>query len=123
MSKPADDTIVEHGQERIIAYAIRTNGTSPARDFLETEVDDRDLAALDRSFVAMARSGKIHNREKFQKLEGEIWEFKRYQVRIGAFHQGCVWYLTHGFKKKQDKWPRTQLSRAKAIMMEHLSRG
>ena len=123
MSEPTDDTIVMRGQERIIAYAIRTNGTSPARDFLETEVDDRDLAALDRSFIAMAQIGKIHNREKFQKLEGEIWEFKRYQVRIGAFHQGYVWYLTHGFKKKQDKWPRPQLGRAKAIMMEHLSQG
>ncbi len=71
MSEPTDDTIVERGQKRIIAYAIRPNGKSPARDFLETEVDDRDLAALDRSFVAMARIGKSTTERSFKKSKEE----------------------------------------------------
>lgn len=77
------------------------------------------LAAL---FDRMAQTGKINNREKFKKVEGDIFEFKKFQIRIGCFQVTRTWFLTHGFTKKQDHWPKSELKRANDIREEHQSR-
>jgi phage-related protein len=58
---------------------------------------------------------------QFKKLDGDIFEFKRHQIRIGCFQVSRRWFLTHGFRKKQDKWPKVELDRAKQIRLEHLA--
>lgn len=118
---------MERGPARTIAYAIDANGRMPARDFLESAhgkdaPSKQELAALRHAFKVMANQGVIRNHEQFRKERGDIFGFKNYQARIAAFQVGTTWYLTHGFKKKRDKWPETELVRAERIRSEYLSR-
>jgi len=123
-----DDQIAVSGPARTVAYATDGQGRMPAKDFLDqtggsdalSDVEKRGMYHL---FRLMATSGKIVNREQFRKERGEIYGFKKYQARIAAFQVGTVWYLTHGFKKKKDKWPEAELDRADRIRSEYLRRG
>jgi hypothetical protein len=128
MPSVSDDQVCEKGLARTVAYAKDSQGRMPAKDFLaETTGSDAptrlEKAGLYHLFRLMANTGRIGNKEQFRKERGEIFGFKRYQVRIAAFQVGSVWYLTHGFRKKKDKWPETELDRADRIRSEHLKRG
>lgn len=93
----------------------------PARDFIES-LKDKERAKLSVLFERMADAGRIWNREQFKKVEGDIFEFKRFQIRVGCFQEGSTWFLTHGFRKKRDKWQKRELERANRIRNEHLAR-
>ena len=73
-------------------------------------------------FERMADHGRINNREQFKKVAGYIFEFKRHQIRIGCFQVGRTWFLTHGFIKKADEWPASELQKANDIRIEHLAK-
>ena len=123
-----DDRIVVSGPARTVAYATDGQGRMPAKDFLEetsgSEAPTRqEKAGLERLFRLIANTGRIGNKEQFRKERGEIFGFKKYQLRVAAFQLGSVWYLTHGFKKKKDKWPEAELDRADRIRSEYLRRG
>jgi hypothetical protein len=122
MSKDTDSlVVVVRGTARTIEYAVCSNGTMPAREFIEG-LDPSDQRKLDTLFRRMAETGKIFNREQFKLVEGEIFEFKRFQTRVGCFQVGPRWILTHGFQKKGDRWPKAEVIRAERIMREHLER-
>jgi hypothetical protein len=122
MSKDADrPDVVVRGTARTIAYAVCSDGSMPAKEFVEG-LDDSDQRKLDTLFRRLADTGKIFNREQFKLVEGEIFEFKRHQVRVGCFQIETRWLLTHGFVKKRDKWPKAELERANRIRSEHLKR-
>ena len=122
MSKDADrPVIVVRGTARAIEYAVCSDGSMPAKEFIEG-LDDSDQRKLDTLFRRLSETGKIFNREQFKLVDGQIFEFKRYQVRVGCFQIGTRWLLTHGFIKKQDKWPKAELARANRIRTEHLER-
>ncbi|RLS44342.1 MAG: hypothetical protein DWH83_02820 [Planctomycetota bacterium] len=128
MPRLPDDQVAVTGLARTVAYAIDSQGRMPAKDFLEetsgSEAPTRsEKAGLERLFRLMANTGRIGNKEQFRKERGEIFGFKKYQLRIAAFQVGTVWYLTHGFRKKKDKWPEAELDRADRIRSEHLARG
>lgn len=123
----SDEQLVEKGPARTVAYAIDANGCMPARDFLESTKGKHaptkaELAGLHHLFKVMTQQGKITNDEQFKKERGEIFGFKKYQARIAAFQIGDVWYLTHGFKKKKDKWPNSEITKAERIREEHIKR-
>ncbi len=64
--------------------------------------------------------GKISNKQLFHKVEGDIWEFKNFQVRILMYHsENRIIVLTHGFKKKKDKIPPKEIVRSNNIMEEY----
>ena len=113
--------LVATGDWGQVRYAVRQNGTCPARDFID-QLSDSDRAKLAALFDRMAAVGQIRNREKFKKVEGAIFEFKSFQIRIGCFQHGRVWFLTHGFQKKAARWRREELERAETIRSEHLAR-
>lgn len=122
-----DEQIVLKGPASTIAYAVDANGTMPAKEFLESArgkdaPTEQELAGLRQAFKVMTQQGRITNDEQFKKERGEIFGFKKYQARMAAFQVGNVWYLTHGFKKKRDKWPESELDRANRIRDEHLNR-
>lgn len=122
MSEAADRArIVADGTMATIEYAVRSNGSMAAKEFIATltETDQRRLAVL---FKRLADIGRIMNREQFKRVEGPIWEFKRHQVRVACFQIGKRWLLTHGFRKKGDHWKPSELDRATRIMNEHLER-
>jgi len=127
MLDPTDEQILKEGPAKTVAYAIDANGAMPAKEFLETTkgkraASKRELAGLHHLFRVMAEQGKITNEEHFKKERGEIFGFKRYQARVAAFQIGDVWYLTHGFKKKRDKWPDSELAKAERIRSECIER-
>ncbi len=119
MASEKDKTIAVVGPKRTIAFAVRANGSMPAKEFYESldESQKRQVAVL---FERMANEGVIRNREQFKKVRGEIFEFKRFQIRIGCFPVGRTWVLTHGFIKKSDDWKQAELDRANSIRCEHL---
>jgi phage-related protein len=116
---PSDPRLVANGLRCAIRYAEARAARAPARDFLEGEVAPRDQATLGVLFSRLTHDGKITNEQKFRHLEDGIFEFKSRQVRILAFQSGRVWYLTHGFIKKQQKTPRREIDRAKTIRSQN----
>lgn len=102
---------------------MATNGTRPAEEFLNSGVvPEKDLASLKRLFELLSQTGRISNPEKFKKLEGDLWEFKSFQTRIGTFRHGRTWYLTGGFIKKRDHWPASEIQKANRIRLEQTDR-
>ncbi len=116
-----DADIVHRGQWGSVEYAVCANGDRLAENFiLSLKLPDRQKIA--NLFVFISETGMIKNREKFKKVERKIWEFKCHQIRIGCFQVERRWILTHGFIKKQDKWPSSELIRAERVMAEHIGR-
>lgn len=121
MGAGTDRVAVVVGSFGTIECAITENGSVPAKDFLDS-LDASSLRQLDTLFHRLADTGKIHNKEQFKKLSGRIYEFKRYQIRMGCFQIRNNWRLTHGFTKKDNKWPKRELDKAVRIMEEDLER-
>lgn len=113
--------MVARGTLLTVTCAVLPDRRSPAKEFLDG-LDEGDLAKLTSLFQRMADEGKIWNREQFKKLEGPIFEFKSFKIRMPCFRSGCQWVLTHGFWKKKDKIEPVEISRAKRIMKEDLER-
>jgi len=91
-----------------------------AEDYIKglNETDRKRLIAL---LEHTAEHGPPTNREKFQKLDGDIFEFKSYQDRILCFFQPRkVLVLTHGFRKKKDRAPKEEIERAERLRKEYL---
>ena len=116
---PDEMLAVPVGSKTTIAYARSSNGKFLAKEYLDG-LGPRDTAVFDRFFSLMASTGRIANRERYKKVEDQIWEFKSFQARIGVFRIGSILFLTHGFKKQRDKWPKPETRRAKRIRAEHL---
>ena len=116
-----DRPIVVRGCLRAIEYAVCANGSMPAREFIEGMVES-ERQRLGVLFRRMADTGEIHNPQQFKKIKDKIYEFKRYQTRLGCFQVGDRWRLTHGFIKKTDKWPKREIERATRIRKEDLER-
>jgi phage-related protein len=116
-----DDPLVR-GPCATVAYAHCLSGKRPALDYI-ANLKRSDWAKLAKSFVTMARVGKIHNTERFRKLGGKsrkIYEFKVHpKVRVLCFQSGRTWLLTHGFDKEAGSTPPGQIERAEQIMKEH----
>ncbi len=121
MSSPNDKCTVRTGSARDIEYAVRANGSMPAKEFVES-LEDSDQRKFGVLFDKLAAVGIISNTEQFKQVRGKIWEFKRHQARIGCFQVGRKWILTHGFIKKKDRWSNDEIEKANNVMAEHLHR-
>ena len=109
-----------------VEAAMLANGESPARDFVEA-LSDGERAKVLALFRLLGDTGRIKNVQKFKKIEGSsppLWEFKSFQVRMPCFFMpGQRVVVTHGFKKKKDKIPASEVAKAQRIRDEHASRG
>jgi hypothetical protein len=114
-----DKRLVRSGLRTHIKYAERANGAMEAKEWLEQQ-DDSIKAGFDVLFKRMADFGKIHNKEQFRHLDGEIWEFKKKANRILTFSVSNTWYLTHHYPKGGQKCPPKQIKRANTIRIEFL---
>ena len=121
MSKDADSSIVVYGNQRTIEYAIRTNGSMPAMEFVEG-LSDSDQTKMAVLFDRMAQHGNAPNPKQFKPVRGKIFEFKKHQIRVFCFRKGDRWLLTNGYKKKRDRLDQGEVDRAERIMGEHLER-
>jgi Phage derived protein Gp49-like (DUF891) len=113
-----DDSLVYAGAWGEIRYAPRKDKSMPAKDFY-LGLSKGDQSKLNTLFVRMADHGKISNRQKFHRVEDDIWEFKCFRIRISCYQVGRCWYLLHGFEKKGDYWPPGELIRANNLLAEH----
>jgi len=119
MARIADDNQYLTGSWGRIEFAVRQNGSMPARDFI-TGLHWKERIKLLALLQRMADTGKIWNKQQFKQVEGKIFEFKSNQLRVLCFQHSNSWVLTHGFRKKRDKLPRKEKETAKEIMTEHL---
>lgn len=105
-----------------MVWAADASGRMPARDFFLAQ-SDSDRAKLLALFKRLADFGVISNREKFKKLDGELWEFKSFQLRIlGTFRPSGIFLLAHGVRKKKDEHSKSDLETARRILKEHDAR-
>ena len=107
------------GRRKVIAYAVRSDDSSPGLDFYEG-LDRRDKAKLNALFQTLGDHGEIRNKEKFKKIEEtEFFEFKSFQIRMPCFFlPGNLVIITHGFWKKKDKANPAEIERARLIKGE-----
>ena len=96
-------------------YTIRclelADGSCPVGDFLDS-LDKADKAKLSVLFTRLGDTGVISNREKFKKVEGSIFEFKSFKIRIFCFFHGKEVLLADGIIKKTDKLRAADIERA-----------
>ena len=104
-----------------IRFATAAGDECPAREFIDS-LNDADKTKVAALLTRMANVGRIASSQKFRKESGEIYAFKSHQIRIACFRVDKVWFLTHGFIKKVDKWPQAELNRANRIRNEHIAR-
>jgi hypothetical protein len=102
-----------------IRLATQSDGSSLAGKFIEelSTLDRNKLLALLKRAADMGPMN-INDGEKFKKLEGTLFEFKVFQTRMPCFYQGRSVVLTHGYMKKKDKTPPTEIARAVRIQKE-----
>lgn len=110
------------GRKCNIDYAVRTNGSKPAKEFVES-LNDRERLRFAAILQQLTETGIIANAEKLKKLRGrsDIWEFKSGKYRLFCFKSGRTWVLTNGFRKETNRTPTKYTDLAIRIMKEHLA--
>lgn len=119
-NRTISDDVLARGDWGEVSFAPDPSGKLQAKTFLEslTDAEYRSVMSL---IHRLASTGKIQNTEQFRKEEGKIFAIKRHQIRVGCFQMARVWYQTHGFTKKQNKWPKSELTRASEICDHYLA--
>lgn len=118
------ECILCRGQRIRIEFAVRRNGSMPAKDFFDNGLTELERHKLRPPMARLADDGRVANQERFKKVEGTngLWEFKLHQIRIfGFFLSGARFILTNGIRKKQDRLSRSDIAVAEAIRGEHIS--
>lgn len=102
------------GSRRSIEAVVR-RGACPAREY----IDGLGMADRRKILAVLSRAGDhwpIVNTDKFKHLEGDIYEFKAGQHRLTCFFQpGARVIITHGFRKKTARAPKSEITRAQTI--------
>lgn len=114
--------MVVRGAMRTIEYAVCSNGSMPAKEFIENELSLAEQAKLLVLLQRMADHGSVPNREQFKVVRDKVFEFKKHQIRVFCFRKDDRWLLTNGYKKKKDRLDPGEIVRAERIMKEHLQR-
>lgn len=97
-----DRTVAYKGNCFTIAFAVCASGDRPGLTFY-TGLGLRDQAKLNSLFARLGDHGRIESREKFKKVDGQLWEFKSFQLRMPCkFFPNRLVVITHGFIKKGD---------------------
>jgi hypothetical protein len=105
-------------------YAICANETSPGFVFYRDNLNDTEKAQMLRLFNKIGEQGWIANKEQFKRIEGtEFFEFKHFQIRMPCFFlPGNLVVITHGFRKKGNRIPPSEIDRATRIKQEDFAR-
>jgi len=124
----------------MIEYEILTKGQQFEIRALRRPQDDESLVKqylnslqqrqqkkLHRAIQYMADRGHAHNSEKCKKISGHnnLFELKEKPCRLVCFydsHRRYVIVITHGFDKKGDPTPRSEIDRAIELRESYLSK-
>jgi phage-related protein len=117
MADPADWSLV---------FYTTTNGDEPVREFLES-LDQKTQVRFEWSLEQL-RVLNVQARAPLVKhIEGKLWELRRassgniYRVMY-FFFTGRQIVLVHGFQKKTQKTPRSEIALAEQRMADFLKR-
>lgn len=103
-----------------IAFARDREGAYPAEEFFD-QLPIADKVKLDQLFRILGDHGKHSNPEKFGDLGDGLYEFKSFKIRMpfayAEYERGLI-LITHGFRKKKDKAPPSEIARARRILKE-----
>jgi phage-related protein len=112
--------VIYPGKRFRIAFARDCDGSYPAQEFFD-QLPKADQAKMVSLFRILGDHGKHSNPEKFGDLEDGLYEFKSFQIRMpyayAQYEKGLL-LITHGFRKKKDKTPPSQIERARKILAE-----
>lgn len=121
-----EDLVAARGHALTVIWATDQRGRAPAKEFydgLATE-DQAKVLAL---FRRLAEVGRIRSRENFKRLGkkakkkgSELWEIKKFQVRLlGDFRPGKVFVVAHGVLKKRDDHSSVDIDKAVRVLDDH----
>lgn len=116
----AERRLAFRGEKFRIAFARDREGAYPAEEFFD-QLCKADKAKLLKLFQILGDHGKHSNPEKFGDLEGGLYEFKSFQIRMPfayAKNEKGLVLISHGFIKKSPKTPITEIKRAWTILSE-----
>ena len=124
MAKEMLSELIYDGSILAIEAYVSTLGVCPTIEFLEKQPQSKQakFAAL---FARIGDHGKIMNEQKFKHLSNtsQLFEFKVSDKRVLSFFVvGKRLILSHGFTKKKDKTPRSEIMRAELIKYDFLKR-
>jgi phage-related protein len=96
---------------------ITIRGKSPVERFMDGlgKEDQQKLTAL---LQRTSDEGLPANREKFKKIEDDLFEFKSFQVRVFCTIRVQRVILIHGVIKKKDRHNQEDIDKAKRLMKE-----
>jgi phage-related protein len=113
--------LVIKGQSADVCVYVNPRGRALALDFIDN-IDNIDRPKIVRLLKDFADRGEIQNTEKFRAEKKPIFAFKSYQYRILCFYlpkaKKKTIILTHGFTKKQNRMPQSELMSAQKIYNE-----
>lgn len=116
------NSIVATGQRLTVEWVSDARGRLPALEFYE-ELSREDRQKILALFKRLADSGAIANREHFKclgKRGGNLWEFKRFQLRfLGDYRPGGRFLVVLGLRKKKDDLSDADIEKAERILAEH----
>lgn len=110
--------LVRRGPIGTVEYAVRWDRTSESRQWLES-LPLNQQARFDVLFEKVLLSRTAMNRTQFRKLGDQVYEFKRYGLRLFCFMQGSRYLLTHGEKKASPRKLAAEISHCRMIADEH----
>ncbi len=118
----AERRLAYSGRTFKIAFARDHSGVSLAEKFYDGLPPDEKAQML-RLFQILGDEtiGVPRNPKKFGVLDHELYEFKSFQIRMPFAYakgdRGLV-LISHGFRKKKDKTPPSEIAKAKKILQE-----
>ena len=118
---PESERLLEAGAIYVVEYAVRIDGSMPAKEWLESQTL-KVQASFGVLFKRLCQDGRINNEEQFRRLHDHVWEFKRNGHRILCYCSGRRYLLTHQIKKAggRGKCPPSEIERAETIGEEHI---
>lgn len=123
LTLPMEEPVAYRGCKFSIQYAVRANGSCPAKDFYES-LSPGDQAKIMALFIRMGDQGRISNEQKFKSIEGtRLYAFKSFQIRIiCAFQPNQRLLLLHGVIKQKDRYDPPDIKTAERVLAEHKGR-
>jgi phage-related protein len=115
------------GQEKYeIEFYETSNGRCPTADFLDS-LSGQEYARIDRAFTRLKKHGRKLQRPHVGYLRDKIWELRVDVPRATCrllyfFYDGNKFIITHGFKKKAQKVPDSEIDKAIEYRDNYLAR-
>jgi phage-related protein len=110
-----------------IEFFVTANGDCPLKDFLDNPDQKDDLPFIKTKLDRLEEFGNELRYPETKILGKGLYELRvkthRGIYRLPFFYyKGKIIVLTHGFLKKSDKTPRSEITRAYEYKAEYISR-